>query len=47
MRIKEIKSQSRRDFTAVYECENCGREHTAPVDSYRALGTKYADGVQV
>jgi len=24
MKIKEITSQSRRDFTAVYECEHCG-----------------------
>ena len=24
MRIKEIKSQHRRDFQAVYECEHCG-----------------------
>lgn len=24
MRIKEIVSQHRRDFTAVYECEHCG-----------------------
>ena len=24
MKIKEIKSQSRRDFTAIYECEYCG-----------------------
>ena len=24
MKIKEIKSQSRRDFQAVYECEHCG-----------------------
>ncbi len=24
MRIKEILSQSRRDFTAIYECEHCG-----------------------
>ena len=24
MKIKEIKSQSRRDFTAVYVCEHCG-----------------------
>lgn len=24
MKIKEIKSQSRRDFTAIYECESCG-----------------------
>jgi hypothetical protein len=24
MKIKEIKSQSRRDFTAVYGCEHCG-----------------------
>ena len=26
MRIKEIISRSRRDFTAVYECEHCGHE---------------------
>jgi Zn ribbon nucleic-acid-binding protein len=24
MRIKEIISQSRRDFVAIYECEHCG-----------------------
>jgi hypothetical protein len=24
MKIKEITSQSRRDFWAVYECEHCG-----------------------
>jgi len=24
MKIKEIISQSRRDFNAIYECENCG-----------------------
>lgn len=24
MRIKEITSQNRRDFHAVYECEHCG-----------------------
>lgn len=24
MRIKEIISQYRRDFTALYECEHCG-----------------------
>ena len=24
MRIKEIISQYRRDFTAIYECETCG-----------------------
>jgi uncharacterized Zn finger protein len=24
MRIKEITSQSRRDFQAIYECEGCG-----------------------
>jgi rubrerythrin len=24
MRIKEILSQHRRDFTAIYECEHCG-----------------------
>lgn len=27
MRIKEILSQSRRDFRAIYECEHCGFEH--------------------
>lgn len=27
MRIKEITSRSRRDFTAIYECESCGRIH--------------------
>ena len=26
MKIKKIKSQNRRDFTAVYECEHCGDE---------------------
>ena len=26
MKIKKIVSQSRRDFTAIYECEHC--EHT-------------------
>jgi protein-arginine kinase activator protein McsA len=26
MRIKEITSQTRRDFWAVYVCEHCGRE---------------------
>ena len=29
MKIKEIVSQHRRDFTAVYECEHCGHEKTA------------------
>jgi len=24
MRIKEITSQNRRDFRAIYECEHCG-----------------------
>ena len=24
MRIKEILSQNRRDFRAIYECEHCG-----------------------
>ena len=28
MRIKEIKSQHRRDFTAIYECEHCGNIET-------------------
>lgn len=27
MKIKKIISQSRRDFTAIYECEHCGDEH--------------------
>ena len=27
MRIKEIISQHRRDFTAIYVCEHCGHEH--------------------
>ena len=26
MKIKNILSQSRRDFTAVYVCEHCGHE---------------------
>ena len=26
MRIKEVTSQSRRDFRAIYECEHCGHE---------------------
>ena len=30
MRIKTIKSQNRRDFTAVYVCEHCGAEETGP-----------------
>jgi len=25
MRIQEILSQHRRDFTAIYECEHCGQ----------------------
>jgi len=32
MKIKTIKSQSRRDFTAIYECEHCG--HTAESHGY-------------
>lgn len=27
MKIKEIISQSRRDFIAIYECDNCGDTH--------------------
>lgn len=27
MRIKEITSQYRRDFHAIYECEHCGYEY--------------------
>lgn len=30
MRIKEIKSQHRRDFVAIYECEYCGYERKGP-----------------
>lgn len=26
MKIKEIKSQTRRDFIAIYVCEHCGNE---------------------
>ena len=26
MKIKKVTSQSRRDFTAIYECEHCGLE---------------------
>jgi transcription elongation factor Elf1 len=26
MKIKAIKSQIRRDFTAIYQCEHCGHE---------------------
>lgn len=29
MKIKEIKSQNRRDFTAIYICEHCGHEKTS------------------
>ena len=28
MRIKEITSQHRRDFTAIFVCEHCGHEKT-------------------
>jgi predicted RNA-binding Zn-ribbon protein involved in translation (DUF1610 family) len=34
MKIKEIVSQDRRDFTAIYECEHCG---------YEASSTGYDD----
>lgn len=29
MKIKTIESQYRRDFYAIYECENCGHEERA------------------
>jgi len=29
MQIKTILSQSRRDFTALYECEHCAATHTS------------------
>ena len=32
MKIKKITSQSRRDFSAVYECEHCG--HTTEGHGY-------------
>lgn len=32
MKIKEIISQSRRDFAAIYECEHCG--HTEKSGGY-------------
>ena len=28
MKIKEITTQHRRDFTAIYECDHCGFEHS-------------------
>jgi ribosomal protein L37AE/L43A len=28
MKIKQITSQNRRDFSAVYECEHCGATET-------------------
>ena len=28
MKIKEIKSQHRRDFAAIMECEHCGHEES-------------------
>jgi len=28
MKIKEITSQHRRDFVAIYECDHCGHEIT-------------------
>ena len=71
MKIKEITSQHRRDFQAVYVCQHCGFEETgdgyddanfhnnvipnmvcdkcgkkAP-ENYRALTTKYPEGMQV
>ena len=27
MKIQKIKSQHRRDFYAIYECEHCGHTH--------------------
>ena len=32
MKIKTIKSQTRRDFVAIYECEHCG--HTVEGSGY-------------
>lgn len=36
MKIKKILTQHRRDFTAILECEHCGKEET--------LKTGYDDG---
>ena len=36
MRIKEIISQYRRDFTAIYACEHCG-----PVETKRGYDDAY------
>lgn len=72
MKIREIISQNRRDFWAIYECEHCefitekqsGYDdsyfHNEVIpnmecekckkkagDNYRALSTKYPDGVQI
>ena len=71
MKIKEILSQNRRDFIAIYECEHCGetKEAGGYDDShfhnnvipkmkcekcgkisdatYKPMGTKYPDGMQV
>ena len=71
MKIKNIISQSRRDFHANYECEHCGNIETfggyddanfhqniipkmecekcgkTADKSYRALTTKYPEGMQV
>lgn len=29
MKIKEITSQHRRDFSAIYECEGCGNKESS------------------
>lgn len=71
MRIKQIMSQHRRDFKAIYECEHCGHTETgsgyddanfhqnvipkkvctecgkSAGDDYRALATKYPEGMQI
>lgn len=71
MKIKEITSQHRRDFQAVYVCQHCEAEETkggyddanfhqnvipsmtckecgkTAGDEYRALSTKYPEGVTV
>lgn len=57
MRIKEIISQHRRDFTAIYECEHCGHTHESKgydddyfhrevVPDMELLGVRKTDNLQ-
>ena len=47
MKIKEILSQNRRDFQAIFVCEHCGYEYKTSGYDSEHLGTKYAEGVDV